>query len=287
MGTYKLTFEDGSEALCHFGVLGMKWGHRKDGRPQGSIGSGPEYMEGKKGPAGSWGRSKVNSVLSPRAKRIAKGVAIGAGVAAAAYGAHKLGLDKAAVDYVRNFKRTGSGSMKRQVQRLRWSTDSGKKAVQGVLKSNSQIHSQVKKNTASLPTRVSKGASTRLKVLQGQLSAQRRGAAAIRTGTAVKPAPHILSSKGQQRVSSVLKKPTTNVVYQNGNPIRTVGGAVKTTSIGPNGKPVYRMAASVRNRNMAIDAKKAAEVRRIEEKHRKLTPVLRAVAGKHGRHRRL
>ena len=34
--------------LAHYGVLGMKWGVRKDGRKQGSTGSGSEYSNPKK-----------------------------------------------------------------------------------------------------------------------------------------------------------------------------------------------------------------------------------------------
>lgn len=139
MGTYKFTFQDGSEAICHYGVLGMKWGRRKDGRPQGY----------------SNGQQRVNGVLSPRAKKIAKGIAIGAGVAAAAYGAHKLGMDAAAIDFVRNHKRglaTDIGNyVHRQGKILDGSRKLGNKAMGRSFKLNREIASKAAANTGQVP----------------------------------------------------------------------------------------------------------------------------------------
>ena len=79
MGSYKCTFTDGSEALMHYGVLGMKWGHRKDPR------------------SGSGSRSG----LSDNQKKWIKRAAVGAGVIGLGAAAHFTGADKALINAVR------------------------------------------------------------------------------------------------------------------------------------------------------------------------------------------
>ena len=80
MSTYKFTFEDGSESLAHYGVLGMKWGHRKD--PERGSGSG------RKG-------------LSDNQKKWIKRAAIGAGVVGLGAAAHITGADRAVINAIR------------------------------------------------------------------------------------------------------------------------------------------------------------------------------------------
>ena len=75
------TFEDGSEYLCHYGVLGMKWGVRKD-RIKKSVNKA---------------RSKYKSITPEQKKRIAKTVA--AGTAQAAFAAANVGLSIATGRY--------------------------------------------------------------------------------------------------------------------------------------------------------------------------------------------
>ena len=190
MGTYKFTFQDGSEAIYHYGVLGMKWGQRKDGRPQGY----------------SNGRQRVNSILSPRAKKIAKGVAIGAGVAAAAYGAHRLGLDAAAADYIRNHSRGVVTDAKRYASRqksiLEGSRKLGSKAMGKSIDLNREIASKAASNVRKTPSVVGNHVQ-RVQSNLGQLSSYKSGAAKAQGSLFV---DRTKASAGRSAVSRILNQ---------------------------------------------------------------------------------
>ena len=236
MGTYKFTFQDGSQAICHYGVLGMKWGKRKDGLPQGY----------------SNGRQRVNSVLSPRAKKIAKGIAIGAGVAAAAYGAHRLGLDKAALDFIASNRKPGvidvnpinavrEHRAKSPIQRyvsnqkhiIRTSSNLGGKSIQKVGSINRNIATRASSNAKGVPGFV-----------QNQLGKAKSSGSALygpqarsAKQQAAKAAASRVKANGQSAVQQVLHSPTSSVqtplrdIYINGASANARGAAAARSGI--------------------------------------------------------
>ena len=224
MGTYKFTFQDGSQAICHYGVLGMKWGKRKDGLPQGY----------------SNGRQRVNSVLSPRAKKIVKGIAIGAGVAAAAYGAHRLGLDKAALDFIASNRKSGvidvnpinavrEHRAKNPIQRyvsnqkhiIRTSGNLGGKSIQKVGSINRSIATRASSNAKGVPGFV-----------QNQLGKAKSSGSALYGAAASR-----VKASGQSAVQQVLHSPTSSVqtplrdIYINGASANARGAAAAKSGI--------------------------------------------------------
>ncbi len=74
---YTLSNLNGDEYLEHFGVKGMKWGHRKE---RTSYGVG-RRKNGRKG---------LTDEQKKKLKRVAIGVGVAAGIGAAAYGGYKL-----------------------------------------------------------------------------------------------------------------------------------------------------------------------------------------------------
>ena len=174
MGDYICTFEDGSEALIHYGVLGMKWGHRKD--PQ-------RYSNAKK-----W----------------AKRAAIGAGAIGLGAAAHISGADRAVIDYVRNNKKRYLTDFGRTTKGLNAAAKKvGSFGAKTAKSSVSSMGSKVKSNAAKVKTSAPGQSSSRLGSIFGRKSIGPAGKAA-RDKLGSKPRS-IFSGKGKSRVDSVLR----------------------------------------------------------------------------------
>ena len=251
MSTYICTFQDGSEALMHYGVLGMKWGRRKDGLPQGTQG---------------FGRSRG---LSDNQKKWIKRAAIGAGVIGLGAAAHFTGADRAILSAIRNYRPHGGirGLARGTRGITRASGKLGSFGAKGTKRAMRDIGSTVKRNTSNLSSSKPRKNLSRLGVLRGQLASQREGAARIAARQKVDAglAPKsILSSKGKARVSSVLggrpKPPPIPPTARPATPkITTSFGSSLPTTRTPSGKVVQKVPASVYRRGRVIDANKAAQ----------------------------
>lgn len=185
MSTYICTFQDGSEALVHYGILGMKWGRRKDGLPQGTQG---------------FGRSRG---LSDNQKKWIKRAAIGAGVIGLGAAAHFTGADKAIINYVRNNKKRYLTYFRRTSQGLRTATKKvGGYGAKNIGPQSKAVASKMKQNASRLKTSAPAGSVKRAgSVFKPKSPGPARSAAQQKLGA--KPRS-IFSAKGQARVNSVL-----------------------------------------------------------------------------------
>ena len=283
MAYYKVTFADDSPYLAHYGILGMKWGHRKDGLPQGTQGSD---------------RSRSHFGLSDRQKKIAKGLAIGAGVAALGIGAHMTGADRAILRAVRNYRPHYGvkGLARTTAKQMRTSGKLGKAGMEGIQKSTSAIKSKVKTNARGPLHQFGRDQVLKAKTIGTSMKSYREGAAKIAARQKLDSAPRsMLSPKGRERVSSVLsskgKQRVANVLHTpppipaSARPSRpkitTSFGDSLPTTVSPSGKRVQKVPASVYRRAKEIDAKKAAQAAETAAVRSRMSkdPMGRAILG--------
>lgn len=97
---YLINFNDGSEALAHYGVKGMKWGvwNEETRRRHASAGNGTYYRKAQRGD--KYGQAVTNqrrayNANQPKTKQIAKNVVLGPGGAHAYNTARSRGLSRA------------------------------------------------------------------------------------------------------------------------------------------------------------------------------------------------
>lgn len=97
---YIFTFEDGSEALMHYGVKGMKWGswNAETQARYAGAGNGTYYKKAQRG--NEWSKSVTDqrrryNANQPKSKQIAKNILLGPGGAHAYNTSRSRGLSRA------------------------------------------------------------------------------------------------------------------------------------------------------------------------------------------------